>query len=90
MPDDPYVRYGKETGTRLAAADELFFSKKFVEAEKAYRKIVESDEKCVDAVIGVARALRYEGKLDMAANEFKKAYELDKSYPRAILFTAKP
>ncbi len=83
---DPYVRYGKETGSRLAAADELFFSKKFAEAEKAYRKIVESDAKCVDAVIGVGRALRYQGKLDMAAKEFKKAYEMDKSYPLAVLF----
>jgi tetratricopeptide (TPR) repeat protein len=82
----PYSRYDSQTGSKLAAADKLFFANKFVEAEKAYGKIVESNPKCVDAVIGLGRALRYEGKLDMASREFKKAYELDKSYPMAVLF----
>lgn len=83
---DPYARYGAEVKAKLLAADLVFYAKKFAEAEGAYRAILTVDESCVDARVGLGRSLRYSGKLEEAAAEFRKAYEQDRSHARANLY----
>lgn len=86
---DYYDRYSDDIQARLLAADSVFYSKQFREAEKAYRGILEQEPKCVDARVGLGRSLRYSGKLEEAATEFKKAYEADKSSARTNLYYGK-
>jgi tetratricopeptide (TPR) repeat protein len=86
---DYYARYSDDIQARLLAADSVFYSKQFRQAEKAYREILEQEPKCVDARVGLGRSLRYSGKLEEAAAEFKKAYEADKSSARTNLYYGK-
>ncbi|MBD3285368.1 hypothetical protein GF338_03430 [candidate division WOR-3 bacterium] len=87
--DDPYSHYTSEVRNQLEKADGLFFDARFPEAQKAYSEILETDENCVDARIGLGRSLRYQGELEGATRELKKAYEKDKTHPRACLYYGK-
>ncbi|MBN2380830.1 tetratricopeptide repeat protein [candidate division WOR-3 bacterium] len=84
--EDPYSSYTPEIRNKLKKADGLFYDARFDEAQKAYSEILEADENCVDARIGLGRALRYQGDMEAAAQEFAKAYEADSEHARACLY----
>jgi tetratricopeptide (TPR) repeat protein len=86
---DYYAGYTDEIKAMLASVDSVFFAKRFAEAEEAYRNILATDSECVDARVGLGRALRYQGKLKQAAVEFEKAYQQDKKSARTNLYYGK-
>jgi len=62
--------------SELSAADQLFRSGKFVEAEVGYRAILEKDAKLVPAQVGLVRAMLRQQKIDESFEIVNKAIVL--------------
>lgn len=60
----------------LAAADQLFRSGKFVEAESSYQAIVQKDAKLVPAQVGLVRSMLKQQKIDESLDAANKALML--------------
>jgi len=60
----------------LAAADQLFRSGKFAEAESSYQAILQKDAKLVPAQVGLVRSMLKQQKIDESLDAANKALVL--------------